>query len=464
MKASSPRRTRLGTGPRQDSPQRGVRNPARTPYAAAPAVRGETWRALSGLIVGLLLIATAVAFDSAASDSFRLPKLLLAETLGLASLVPLWLCALGRAAERPRWTSTALLAATPLWIAAALSAAASRHPEAAHDGLWHASVALACLVGWSTALGRRRLRRLLDLMLLPAALLAVIGLLQAAGGFQPLALQVPLGARFEMVSLAGNVGDLAMYLALPTVVAFVGVVDARGVRRLPLAALLALFVGTLLVTRTVTVLIAVAIGCFVAGALCLDRRRLLRLAVLQGLVLGLGWLFVPGLAERARLNQEALLAGQVNVLLSGRLDGWRAAIWMLREHPLTGVGVGAFASEFSTARLALQRGADDSGQQPYYGSFDTAHNDYLQLAAEQGGVGILALIAAVVVAAAALRRRRAARWVSGAGDRALAGGGVATLAIVALGDFPFQLALTAYPALLWLAWLLADEAAGPPSP
>ena len=35
---------------------------------------------------------------------------------------------------------------------------------------------------------------------------------------------------------------------------------------------------------------------------------------------------------------------------------------------------------------------------------------------------------------------------------------------LALGDFPFQLALTAYPALLWLAWLLADEAAGPPSP
>ena len=237
-------------------------------------------RAFAGLVVGLLLIATAVAFDAAARDSFRLPKLLLAEVLGLASLVPLWLAALGRAAERPLWKTTALLAVAPLALAAALSAVTSSHPEAAREGLWHASVGFACLIGWSSGLGGRRLRRLLDLLLLPATLLAAIALLQAAGSFRPVELLVPLGARFEMISLAGNVGDLAMYLALPTLIAFAGFLEGRGRRRLALGLSLALLAATLLVTRTVTVLIAVAIGCLVAGALRLDRRGFLRLAAL----------------------------------------------------------------------------------------------------------------------------------------------------------------------------------------
>lgn len=451
MKASSLRRTRHGSGLRHGSPQRGP---------SKQALPADRLRAFAGLVVGLLLIATAVAFDAAARDSFRLPKLLLAEVLGLASLVPLWLAALGRAAERPRWKTTALLAVAPLALAAALSAVTSSHPEAAREGLWHASVGFACLIGWSSSLGGRRLRRLLDLLLLPATLLAAIALLQAAGSFRPVELLVPLGARFEMISLAGNVGDLAMYLALPTLIAFAGFLEGRGRRRLALGLALALLAATLLVTRTVTVLIAVAIGCLVAGALRLDRRGFLRLAALLGLVVVLGLLFVPGLGDRMRMNAEALVEGKFNILLSGRLDGWRAAVWMFEEHPLTGVGVGAFATEFSPARLALWKAPDDAAVQAYYGSFDTAHNDYLQLAAEQGAVGILAFCVTLAVCVVALRDRRGAL----AADRALGAGGVATLAVVAVGDFPFELALTAYPALVFLAWLLADEEEGPVSP
>jgi hypothetical protein len=41
---------------------------------------------------------------------------------------------------------------------------------------------------------------------------------------------------------------------------------------------------------------------------------------------------------------------------------------------------------------------------------------------------------------------------------------LALLALLAAAHFPFRLALTGYPALLVLAWLLRDEeeAAGPP--
>ncbi len=451
MKVSSLRRTRRGSRSKGSLGPPGVPDPGRVP---------EPFRAVSGLFVGCLLIVTAVVFDSAARDSFRLPKLWIAEALGLASLVPLWLGALRRDGEAPQRWPTALLVAAPLLLAATLSALTSRHPEAVGDGLWHASVGLACLVGWSAGLGGRRLRRLLDLLLFPAALLAAIALMQAAGTFQPVELLVPLGARFELVSLAGNVGDLAMYLALPTLVALAGFLDARGVRRLSFGLLLALLGGTLLLTRTVTVVVAVMAGCLILGAQRLERRRFLRLAALLGLVLVAGLLFVPGLKERVRANARAAAAGQINQLLSGRLDGWRAAAWMMRERPLTGVGVGAFATEFSAARLAQVATADAAARRPSYGTFDTAHNDYLQLLAEQGGAGLLALLTAATVAVRSLRRRR--QTFGSEGDRALRGGGLAALAIVACGNFPFQIALTAYPAVLFFAWLLADEAPGAP--
>ena len=406
----------------------------------------------------MLLISTALVFDPAARDSFRLPKLLLAEILGLASLLPLLLDALLRVEERLRWRATALLATAPMVIAAAVSAAGSRHPEAAFDGLWHVGVGAVCLVGWSTGLGRPRLRRLLNLMLLPAALLALIGISQVAGVFQPVQPLQQLGRRFEMVSLAGNVGDLAMYLALPTLVAFSGCLERRGRKRIAYGMLLGLLAGTLLLTRTFTVLVAVTLGCLVAGALRLDRRRFLRMSALLFLVVILGLLLVPGLGDRLRESGEAMADGQVDIVLSGRLDAWRAGAWMFRQHPFAGVGVGAFATEFSPARLALM--AEDAvRERNFHESFDTAHNDYLQLAAEQGALGILALLTAVTVAVSALRRRRGA--FASDSDRALGGGVVVTLAIVALADFPFQLALTVYPALLFLAWLLADEDEGP---
>ncbi len=445
MTASSSRRSRRAPGTRRATRKQGEREPALAP---------DRLRAVATFLVGCLLVGTALVFDPAARDSFRLPKLLLAETLGLASLVPLLLAARRRAGEPVPWRSTALLAAAPLLVAAALSAATSRHPEAVRDGLWHAAVAAACWVGWSAGLGRRRLRRLLDWLLLPAAALAGVGLLQAAGLFEPVRPLAPLGPRFEMVSLAGNVGDLAMYLALPTLVALGGWFDRRGWRRLGFGLLLGLFAGTLLLARTLTVLAAVAVGCLVVAALRLDRRRFGRFAALFLLAGGVGLALVPGLRERVRESAEALARAEVNTLLSGRLDGWRAAAWMFGEHPVSGVGVGAFATEYSPARLALLAAGGAPDPQSFE-SFDSAHNELLQVAAEQGVIGLLALLASLAVAARALRGRRG----SGAagGDRALAGGGLATLAVVALADFPFQIALTAFPAWLFLAWLLAEQ-------
>jgi hypothetical protein len=140
---------------------------------------------LAAILVAILFVATAFVYDPAAKDSFRLPRLLLAETLGLASVWVLLLAALLAAGPAARPLRSLLAPATvaviSMLLAAALAAAFSSHPEAVRDGLWHFAIGAVCLVGWSLGFERAALRRLLDFLLVPAAVLALIGLFQAAG-------------------------------------------------------------------------------------------------------------------------------------------------------------------------------------------------------------------------------------------------------------------------------------------
>ncbi|HBL29452.1 MAG TPA: hypothetical protein DD490_21680, partial [Acidobacteria bacterium] len=142
------------------------------------------------------------------------------------------------------------------------------------------------------------------------------------------------------------------------------------------------------------------------------------------------------------------LAGDGDSVLTGRLDGWRAAAWMVREHPWAGVGHGAYRPEYVPAMNdLLDRGVQIYPQrlQPV---FANAHNEFLEVAAEWGLPGIAALAWALFVLGTVLRR--------GPHDagRALAWAGTAALAVLSLAYFPFRVALVAWPAVLFLAWVL----------
>jgi O-antigen ligase len=158
------------------------------------------------------------------------------------------------------------------------------------------------------------------------------------------------------------------------------------------------------------------------------------------------------LRQRVVEKARVLAQGDWNELLSGRLDGWRTALWMLRQHPLTGVGHGAYRTEFAPAKLALL----DQGVRFYTGlmevGFANAHNELLETGAEWGIPGLLALAWALWVLLAALRRAGRAPE-----DRALALAGTAALGVLSLAAFPFHIALVAFPALLFLSWVLSPE-------
>jgi O-antigen ligase len=447
--------------------------------APAPAERPLAER-LAMLPLWLLAVVPPLYFAPAAKDPFRLPKLMLAEWLAIASLVPLaW--ALRRVEVvrwRDLWRQPGLRAVLPLVAVATAGLATSVHPLHVREGLADLWIGAACLVGWSAALPGGRLERVLAGLLWPATALAVIGILQFHGLHLLAVAPVRGGARYAVTSTAGNTGDFAAFLVLPCLIAQWRL--ARGAAAAGrwgwLAAALALCVYAIAVTQTLAALAALLAGSLTLWFGTLRRGgaglRWLAAACAAAALLAAGAVAaVPALRGRVAEKLSQARRGEWNHVLTGRLDGWRTALWMLSEHPWAGVGQGAFRAEFVPAKLALlDRGAAFlSGEQQ---NFVNAHDEALEVGADLGVPGLLALAwaLAVVVPAARLRVVPGAGHVPGdpgggaaqrapGADGAFAAGGLAALGVLCLVDFPFRVALVAFPALLFLAWVLRPAAA-----
>ncbi|HVS15402.1 MAG TPA: hypothetical protein VMV46_15855, partial [Thermoanaerobaculia bacterium] len=126
--------------------------------------------------------------------------------------------------------------------------------------------------------------------------------------------------------------------------------------------------------------------------------------------------------------------------------------------------------EFAPTKLALI----EEGETFWWGHTDgslviNAHNEPIEVAAEPGGLGLLALGWCVVVVLGELRRRPlspvdapggaadrlAAEAIAATVDRrALEWAGLAALSVLSMTYFPLRTALVAYPYLLLLSWVL----------
>ncbi len=409
-----------------------------------------------------LLVVPPLLVSLTAREAFRLPKLMASEWLALLSLLFLaWslsgpgeidLKELGRQLKG----RVAARIAVPIVLIATLTLFTSQARHFVRDGLIDLWIGAACLVAWSLAFEAGRLRRLLHWMMVPAVVLALVGILQFHGA-TPLGFLGEQSQRLGITSLAGNPGDLGAYLLLPCLLAQVALLGKK--RRWLWALALVICGYALIATQTLTAIAGLGLATVVLWWRLLPRKR--ALAILGGgaLVLALGVLLVAPLRSRVAAKVDDLRHGEINRLLTGRLDGWWTALWMVEQHPLTGVGHGAYRSAFSRAKLAL---TDDgvrflrSHNQPF---FANAHNEYLEVAAEWGLPGFAILLWAIWLLLGCLRRLSVARSKrekepTTAIDAALAWSGTAGLAVVALTSFPFRIALTAFPALLFLAWVL----------
>jgi O-antigen ligase len=427
--------------------------PARA-SAPRPAARRPIASTLGELLAWAVVLVTPFLVV-AGKESFRLPKLMAAEWLGLASVLCLaW--KLRESDADPRdvwrvWRLPAVRALLPILGVATAGIWTTAHPLQVRDALFDLWIGAACLIGWSAGLERERQERLLRGLLWPAALLALVGILQFHRLWEPLALVgTQWDARLGITSFAGNPGDLAACLVLPFLIGIWNLPSLRGPGKWMTGLALALCLYALVLTQTLASLAAVAAGVAVLLWIRLPRRVALA-GLAGGAVLAVVVLLaVAPLRERVLVKLRGLAAGDLNEVLTGRLDGWRAALWMLEQHPAAGVGHGAYLPEYVPAKLALlDRGVRFLPGQttPVFGN---AHNEFLEAGAEWGIPGLLALAWALWVLLGAARR-------AADRDRPLVGSGLAALIVLSLAYFPFRVAVLAFPAILFLAWVLRPE-------
>lgn len=431
--------------------------PARSGGRADGSSSGAPSQRLAWAPIALLVL-VPLAVLPALRDPFRLPKLALAEVLMSVCL----LTAAIAFARRGAWSrgrrfvsSPALVALAPFWLVAVLSAAAGRHWAHSWQALVALTLAIAVLCVWS--LSSHDLRRVLGWTVPPAVLLAALAVLQYSGWFEPFAVLDDSG-NGAVTSLAGNVGDLAGYLLLPLLVALSNGERALSEGRKGHAFWWLLGVALLLLVviqvRVRTVLVALGVVLPVYGWHWLSSRwgvlrrggALRRWLPLTAIVLLSGGLLLASLAR----DGKPLNRARLNNLLSGRLDGWQVAAHLFRQHPLLGVGIGGYAAEFNRTKLELL-GQGAQFYRPHRGlsTFANAHNDLLEVAAEQGVLGLLALAWCVGVV---LRQLHGDYWSPV--DRRLALSVLLAWALLSMGWFPNRLVLLALPFVLFLAWLL----------
>lgn len=427
---------------------------------------GET---LGEVCIWALILGLWWVHDPSMKDAFRLPKLLVAQPLVLLSLCFLsWRLWDRLQIDGKRLATLPVVRAlVPLLLLASLTLATSGHRAIVGEALVSLWIGAAALVGWNLGLPLERRRRLVRALMLPAAALAAVGVLQFHGWYRPFDFAGETeGLRLGVTSFAGSAGDLALFLVLPCLIAQERLYGSRGYRRWLWAAGLFICLWALAVTQTLSALAALAVGTVVLWALLLPRRRALMAAGAAALAALLLVLAVTPLRERVADKGKELARGEINALLTGRLDGWRAAAYMTSQAPLTGIGHGAYRTEFADAKLELTEQGVAFFRDNRQVMFANAHNEYLEAAAEWGLPGALALVWALWVLWQSLRRRwsavaevstKSAKSGLPRSDAVVAWAGVAALAVLAAAQFPFRIALVAYQAILFLAWVLPSS-------
>lgn len=452
------------------APAQAARGAASAHPAPPPASGSErgAW-----LTIVLLLIVTPLIVQTDQKEAFRLVQGLVGGWLGLASLA-LASLALRHHTDRidlaDLWRRPALRALLPLLAVVAAGGFFTSHPAHFRAAFIDFTIGVVCLIGWSLALREATLRRALAWTIPPAALVALLLLDQFAGQLGSglglldwLRVDAPT-ARLRLTSTLGNPGDVASFLVLPMLIAVDRLRAASRNERIALAAALILMLAAIGATATLAatgaVLAGVAAWWWVSSIRTGDAPKP---AAPRAIVMAIALLVAAGAVTmvvssplRARVNEKVgqLARGDMNALLTGRMDGWRVAWAMLKRAPITGVGQGAFRAEFADTRLALT-----AQGVPFYALqtqtvLATPHNEALSVAAEQGLPGLAALAWALWclgTAAARLRDRRALAW-----------GGLVALGLLACVSFPLHVASLAWPWLLFLAWVfrLSERDAG----
>ena len=306
--------------------------------------------------------------------------------------------------------------------------------------------------------------------LVSASLASLYGLLQYLG-----VMRGPSGGRGygEIISTMGNpnyLGEFLVTLLFPSVLLVVRL-RSRPLRTLAVL-LVAFCFGTIFLVQQTSAVVALVVT-LVAFLVALALFR-----PIEPLAKGKRWL----LALVALLVLTFLIespSGPLNSVVGLSADGtsWVSRFWqqnsgrvrswdwwvgweMLKDHPVVGAGLGNYKLDFLPYKATFLASPQGAGYQFYIPRAAQAHNEYVQVAAELGLVGILALFALLIAVPVSFWKRLRANGDEGKRlDLVLLGCGVVSFLVVGLVGFPAHLPAPAL-AVVTLLGLASSETYG----
>lgn len=351
--------------------------------------RVERWR--ESAILALVLagaIAIPLIFRRDPLDMFRLPKLIalrgeaiLIVFVTLASLI------LGAPIRRIKWRDawvTLPLAVLAIFIVITLT---STNRALSVSAL--ASAAATTIVFFATVSAARSRRWILAAAPLAAAAVnSIVTIIEELKLWMPFGEHSGIPHHVQCNALIGNPNELGGYLGIAALAAIAIVATAR---RWTFAAA-SILVIALLFSQTLTAIVAFAAALFCMMAL-MSWRHALRAAAIGAAAAVLLIALVAPFRVRATNTLHWIRDGQYNAVATERFTPFVAAWSMFIEHPLIGVGPGAFAWQYFDYKLAAERRFPALRETFNRGvNYGEVHNDHLQSLAEGGAIGYVAFL------------------------------------------------------------------------
>jgi O-antigen ligase len=421
------------------------------------------------IVVGLLvaLVCTALAFGGVEPWAVALFELLV---VGLAALWVIRTIVGGRV-ELAIPAVVLPIAGLVLWIAiqgisfsdaSGNSKSISLDPEASRNAVTVMLFLLIFFLLSSTFLAtRERIEMLARFLIIYGAALAMFALIQSMtwNGAYYWIRQATTHGFGPFANRDHFAGYMEMLAPIPVALLIAGAVP-RDLR------LLVGFAAAIMGTAIVASLSRGGILSFVMGLLFTvvavpsrpgaKNQRALRLAaagsIVVAVVIGTLWIGAAPIVNRAA---ETFKEAQSEPDYYSRGWLWRDTWAMVRQHPLTGVGAGAFETVFPAYSHA-------SGQYIVAQS----HNDYLQLLADCGIVGAALGVIFLLLLYKVVKRALNASDRLQAGMAVGCGGGIFALLVHSLFDFNLQIPSNALlflflVAVVWSVARVATRATGP---
>lgn len=396
------------------------------------------------LILSTFMIIICLYLLPSFKNAFTLPKeLLLYQAAALLACIPLISAAVeGRAVL---FLKTGLLPLGLILVLFLVSLAYTPSPRAASGELlmW-----LSCFVIFLSAaqLTEQHINTVILSSVFAGAAMGAIALLQYFF-IDPLPLS---GGQYRIYSTLGNPNHVGGYLAI-VIPAGLGLLALRGVRstKLSVAVSIALAVcgAALVAARSRGAMLAAGTGVLIVLAAASRRRAISA----RGLIAAVLVLSLAVFAFAATVPLRSAKPGKDSAVW--RMLAWRGIVKMIAEKPFTGWGAGSLNLVYLDFQADVLDGTEDPGTRASAtGILRMAHNEYLQLAAEEGlPAAALFVILIVVCSRAAFKGGTAGPGL---------GASVVSFAVLSLTGFPLRLAATAYPFFVFAGLCLSFQRTG----